>query len=81
MAVYVGLLSPGDKIMGLDLPSGGHLTRVPGENYIKYISQKRKLDLGNITDDKMNAEEKLDLPLKSFHFETPECISMKLLIN
>ena len=26
MAVYVGLLKPHDRIMGLDLPSGGHLT-------------------------------------------------------
>jgi glycine hydroxymethyltransferase len=26
MAVYVGLLRPHDRIMGLDLPSGGHLT-------------------------------------------------------
>nr|AGT02799.1 glycine hydroxymethyltransferase [Angomonas desouzai] len=26
MAVYVGLLQPHDRIMGLDLPSGGHLT-------------------------------------------------------
>lgn len=25
-SVYTGLLKPGDKIMGLDLPSGGHLT-------------------------------------------------------
>ena len=26
LEVLMGLLSPGDKIMGLDLPSGGHLT-------------------------------------------------------
>ena len=26
MAAYMGLLNPNDKIMGLDLPSGGHLT-------------------------------------------------------
>lgn len=26
MAVYLGLLKPHDRIMGLDLPSGGHLT-------------------------------------------------------
>jgi glycine hydroxymethyltransferase len=25
-AVYTGILKPGDKLMGLDLPSGGHLT-------------------------------------------------------
>lgn len=26
LAVYLGLIEPGDTIMGLDLPSGGHLT-------------------------------------------------------
>ena len=26
LAAYLGLISPGDTIMGLDLPSGGHLT-------------------------------------------------------
>ena len=35
MAVYTGLLNPHDRIMGLDLPSGGHLTH----GY--YTSKKR----------------------------------------
>lgn len=26
LAVFLGLLKPGERIMGLDLPSGGHLT-------------------------------------------------------
>jgi glycine hydroxymethyltransferase len=33
MAVYMGLLTPGDKIMGLDLGSGGHLTHGSPVNF------------------------------------------------
>ena len=35
MAVYMGLLKPHDRIMGLDLPSGGHLTH-------GFYTQKKK---------------------------------------
>lgn len=35
-SVYTGLLNPGDRIMGLDLPSGGHLTH-------GYATQTRKV--------------------------------------
>lgn len=36
MAVYLGILKPGDVIMGLDLPSGGHLSH-------GYATAKRKV--------------------------------------
>ena len=36
MAVYTGLLNPHDRIMGLDLPSGGHLTHGFYTNKKKY---------------------------------------------
>jgi glycine hydroxymethyltransferase len=40
-AVYTGLLKPGDRIMGLDLPSGGHLTH-------GYYTQQRKISNSSI---------------------------------
>jgi glycine hydroxymethyltransferase len=40
-AVYTGLLRPGDRIMGLDLPSGGHLTH-------GYYTQQRKISNSSI---------------------------------
>jgi glycine hydroxymethyltransferase len=41
MAVYVALLKPGDRIMGLDLPSGGHLTH-------GYQTEKKKISASSI---------------------------------
>ena len=40
-AVYTGLLQPGDRLMGLDLPSGGHLTH-------GYYTQNRKISNSSI---------------------------------
>ena len=41
MAVYTGLLRPHDRIMGLDLPSGGHLTH-------GYYTSKKKISATSI---------------------------------
>ena len=41
MAVYMGLLKPHDRIMGLDLPSGGHLTH-------GFYTQKKKISATSI---------------------------------
>ncbi len=41
LAVYNALLEPGDKLMGLDLPSGGHLTH-------GYQTAKRKISVSSI---------------------------------
>ncbi len=41
MAVYTGLLKPHDRIMGLDLPSGGHLTH-------GYYTSKNKISATSI---------------------------------
>ena len=38
MVTYLGVLKPHDCIMGLDLPSGGHLTH-------GYYTTKKKLQL------------------------------------
>lgn len=40
-AVYTALLKPGDKLMGLDLPSGGHLTH-------GYQTDKKKISSSSI---------------------------------
>jgi len=40
-AVYTALLNPGDRIMGLDLPSGGHLTH-------GYYNDKKKISATSI---------------------------------
>jgi len=42
MAVYTGLLKPHDRIMGLDLPSGGHLTH-GYYSYVKSTGEKKKI--------------------------------------
>jgi glycine hydroxymethyltransferase len=41
LAVYTGLLNPHDRIMGLDLPSGGHLTH-------GYYTSKKKISATSI---------------------------------
>ena len=41
MAVYTALLNPHDRIMGLDLPSGGHLTH-------GYYTAKKKISATSI---------------------------------
>jgi len=41
MAVYLGLLNPHDRIMGLDLPSGGHLTH-------GYYTNKKKISATSV---------------------------------
>ncbi len=61
-AVYLGLLKPGDTLMGLDLPSGGHLThgyRTPTKGisssgiYYNSVAYKVKAD-GRIDYDEMD---------------------------
>ena len=39
--VYTGLLNPHDRVMGLDLPSGGHLTH-------GYYTAKKKISATSI---------------------------------
>ena len=41
MAAYLGVLTPHDRIMGLDLPSGGHLTH-------GYYTAKKKISATSI---------------------------------
>jgi glycine hydroxymethyltransferase len=41
-AVYTALLNPHDRIMGLDLPSGGHLTH-GYYSYVKSTGEKKKI--------------------------------------
>ena len=46
MAAYLGLLQPHDRIMGLDLPSGGHLTH-------GYYTSKKKISSTSVVFESM----------------------------
>lgn len=41
MAVYTALMKPGDKLMGLDLTQGGHLTH-------GFFTEKRKVSASSV---------------------------------
>jgi len=53
MAVYNGMLNPHDRIMGLDLPSGGHLTH-------GFYTQRRKVSATSIFFESMGYHIKED---------------------
>lgn len=70
LAVYVGLLQPHERVMGLDLPSGGHLTH-------GYQTSKRKVSSTSIFFESMPYQvdpstglidyERLEATAKLFH--------------
>ncbi|MEI7579369.1 MAG: serine hydroxymethyltransferase [bacterium] len=82
LAVYLGLLKPGDKIMGMYLPDGGHLTHgwsyepdtKAADNNFKYLGGKRKV---NISSKIFNAiQYKTDPQTKQFNYAEVEKIAL-----
>ncbi len=62
LAVYLGLLTPGDKIMGLDLAHGGHLTHGAKVSVSGIYYQSATYTLGS--DGKMDYQQIKKLALK-----------------
>ncbi|KXK09663.1 MAG: serine hydroxymethyltransferase [Candidatus Dojkabacteria bacterium] len=84
LAVYLGLLEPGDTIMGMYLPDGGHLSHgwsyepksKQDHNILKYVGGSRKV---NITSRFFNSiQYKTDPKTRLFDYDAVEKIALEV---